>query len=76
MVMPTPVGRGWRSGPEGGTVWIITNMQLSISTPFTGIKDSGMGIEKGRLGILQYKQQHLLGLERRAVAVGKLRKRI
>ena len=75
MVLPTPVGRVARR-LEAGTVWINTHKQLSISTPFTGIKDSGMGIEKGRLGILQHKQQHLLEPVRRTVAVGKLRTRI
>ncbi len=48
--------RAWRLARrlETGTVWINTYKQLSISTPFTGIKDSGMGVEKGRLGIAQY----------------------
>ncbi|MBI3373673.1 MAG: aldehyde dehydrogenase [Betaproteobacteria bacterium] len=51
--------RAWRVARalEVGTVWINTYKQLSISTPFSGIKDSGVGIEKGRLGILQYKHQ-------------------
>lgn len=54
--------RAWRIARalEAGTVWINTYKQFSISTPFTGIKDSGVGIEKGRLGILQYKHQKSL----------------
>jgi len=54
--------RAWRIARalETGTVWINTYKQLSISTPFSGIKDSGVGIEKGRLGILQYKHQKSL----------------
>lgn len=54
--------RAWRIARrlETGTVWINTYKQFSISTPFTGIKDSGVGIEKGRLGILQYKHQKSL----------------
>jgi betaine-aldehyde dehydrogenase len=54
--------RAWRIARalETGTVWINTYKQLSISTPFAGIKDSGVGIEKGRLGILQYKHQKSL----------------
>jgi len=54
--------RAWRVARrlETGTVWINTYKQFSISTPFTGIKESGMGIEKGRLGILQYKHQKSL----------------
>jgi aldehyde dehydrogenase (NAD+) len=41
-------------------VWINTYKQFSISTPFSGIKESGVGTEKGRLGILQYKRQKSL----------------
>jgi betaine-aldehyde dehydrogenase len=54
--------RAWRVARalETGTVWINTYKQFSISTPFTGIKESGMGVEKGRLGILQYKHQKSL----------------
>lgn len=54
--------RAWRVARrlEAGTVWINTYKQFSISTPFTGIKESGLGIEKGRLGILQYKHQKSL----------------
>jgi len=54
--------RAWRVARrlEAGTVWINTYKQFSISTPFTGIKESGIGIEKGRLGILQYKHQKSL----------------
>jgi betaine-aldehyde dehydrogenase len=54
--------RAWRVARrlEAGTVWINTYKQFSISTPFTGIKESGMGIDKGRLGILQYKHQKSL----------------
>ncbi|HBR91789.1 MAG TPA: aldehyde dehydrogenase, partial [Acinetobacter nosocomialis] len=40
-----------------GTVWINTYKKFSISAPFGGFKDSGIGREKGRLGILSYMQQ-------------------
>lgn len=40
-----------------GTVWINTYKKLSISTPFGGFKESGVGREKGRLSILSYMQQ-------------------
>ncbi|SAK58612.1 betaine-aldehyde dehydrogenase [Caballeronia fortuita] len=43
-----------------GTVWINTYKQFSISTPFGGWKDSGMGREKGRLGLREYMQQKSL----------------
>lgn len=42
---------------EVGTVWINTYKKFSISAPFGGFKESGMGREKGRLGILSYMQQ-------------------
>jgi aldehyde dehydrogenase (NAD+) len=39
---------------EAGTVWVNTYKQFSISTPFGGWKESGIGTEKGRAGILGY----------------------
>jgi betaine-aldehyde dehydrogenase len=54
--------RAWRIARrlEAGTVWINTYKLFSIATPFSGIKESGIGTEKGRLGILQYKHQKSL----------------
>lgn len=48
-----------------GTVWINTYKKFSISTPFGGFKQSGVGREKGRLSILSYMQQKsiYLGLD-------------
>ncbi|MGC4029288.1 MAG: aldehyde dehydrogenase [Steroidobacteraceae bacterium] len=42
---------------DAGTVWINTYKQFSISTPFGGFKDSGLGREKGLEGIRAYMQQ-------------------
>jgi aldehyde dehydrogenase (NAD+) len=42
---------------EAGTVWINTYKQFSISTPFGGMKASGLGREKGREGIAAYMRQ-------------------
>jgi len=49
----------WRVGKalQTGTVWVNTYKVFSISTPFTGVKMSGYGQEKGRLGILEYTSQ-------------------
>ncbi|MGE4339168.1 MAG: aldehyde dehydrogenase [Pigmentiphaga sp.] len=49
----------WRLGKAlaTGTVWINTYKMFSISTPFGGIKMSGIGREKGRAGILEYMTQ-------------------
>jgi acyl-CoA reductase-like NAD-dependent aldehyde dehydrogenase len=43
-----------------GTVWINTYKQFSISTPFGGEKDAGIGREKGREGIRGYMAQKAL----------------
>ena len=45
---------------QAGTVWINTYKLFSISTPFGGMKASGLGREKGRLGILRYMRQKSL----------------
>ncbi|MEZ2722116.1 aldehyde dehydrogenase [Paenalcaligenes hominis] len=42
---------------DAGTVWINTYKKFSISTPFGGFKQSGVGREKGRHSILSYMQQ-------------------
>lgn len=49
----------WRLGGalQAGTVWVNTYKQFSVSTPFGGVKMSGTGREKGRLGILEYTSQ-------------------
>jgi betaine-aldehyde dehydrogenase len=50
--------RAWRVAHrlEAGTIWINTYKQLSISTPFGGFKDSGLGREKGVGGMRLYQQ--------------------
>ncbi|GAO26036.1 betaine aldehyde dehydrogenase [Alicycliphilus sp. B1] len=50
--------RAWRVARalEAGTVWINTYKQLSISTPFGGFKESGIGREKGASGMRLYQQ--------------------
>lgn len=45
---------------EAGTVFINTYKQFSISTPFGGFKESGLGREKGRDGIRAYMRQKAL----------------
>jgi acyl-CoA reductase-like NAD-dependent aldehyde dehydrogenase len=49
----------WRIGQalQTGTVWVNTYKLFSVSTPFSGVKMSGYGQEKGRLGILEYTAQ-------------------
>ena len=50
--------RAWRVARAlaAGTVWINTYKQLSISTPFGGFKESGLGREKGIGGMRLYQQ--------------------
>ncbi len=50
--------RAWRiaRGLKAGTVWINTYKQQSISTPFGGYKESGLGREKGTQGMRIYMQ--------------------
>ncbi|WP_420750455.1 aldehyde dehydrogenase family protein [Rhodococcus sp. O3] len=59
--------RAWRLARrlEAGTVWINTYKRFSISTPFGGVKESGLGVEKGRAGIAAYSRQKsvYLGLD-------------
>ncbi|WP_245653870.1 aldehyde dehydrogenase [Novosphingobium rosa] len=54
--------RAWRFARaiKAGTVWINTYKQFSSSTPFGGVKDSGMGREKGRDWIRSYMHQKAL----------------
>jgi betaine-aldehyde dehydrogenase len=54
--------RAWRIARrlDTGTVWINTYKQFSVSTPFGGTKEAGLGREKGRLGILEYTMQKSL----------------
>ena len=42
---------------RAGTVWINTYKQFSISTPFGGDGESGIGREKGRAGLRAYQRQ-------------------
>jgi betaine-aldehyde dehydrogenase len=51
--------RAWRVARriDAGTVWVNTYKQFSVSTPFGGMKASGIGREKGRAGIAAYSRQ-------------------
>lgn len=64
--------RAWRIGRavQAGTVWVNTYKQFSVSTPFGGWGDAGLGREKGRLGILEYMQQKSLYLGLNAQPLG------
>ena len=48
--------RAWRVARSlrAGTVWVNAYKELSISVPFGGFKQSGLGREKGRQGMRAY----------------------
>lgn len=50
--------RAWRVARalEAGMIWINTYKQFSTASPFGGFKDSGVGREKGLIGIRTYQQ--------------------
>jgi betaine-aldehyde dehydrogenase len=50
--------RAWRVARalEAGMIWINTYKQFSTASPFGGFKDSGIGREKGLMGIRTYQQ--------------------
>ncbi|WP_016910699.1 aldehyde dehydrogenase [Streptomyces xiaopingdaonensis] len=54
--------RAWRVARrmEAGTVWINTYKQFSIATPFGGMKESGLGRDKGRDAVRAYQRQKAL----------------
>ncbi|MGH8308090.1 MAG: aldehyde dehydrogenase family protein, partial [Gammaproteobacteria bacterium] len=60
---------------QAGTVWINTYRQNSVTTPFGGFKQSGLGRERGRQALRQYQQVKsvFLGIDGRAVASGDAR---
>jgi acyl-CoA reductase-like NAD-dependent aldehyde dehydrogenase len=41
---------------DTGTVWINQNLTLLASTPFGGRKQSGIGVENGQAGLLEFTQ--------------------
>lgn len=45
---------------DAGTIWINTYKQFSISTPFGGMRASGLGREKGIDGLRAYQRQKSL----------------
>lgn len=49
---------------ETGTVWINQNLMLRPDTPFGGHKHSGLGVENGMEGLLEYMQPQTVYLAR------------
>lgn len=55
---------------DAGTVWVNTYKQFSISTPFSGLGDSGLGTEKGRDAVRAYCDQKSIYLDRSDSPIG------
>lgn len=57
-IWTTDFAKAWRIAGriQAGTVWINTYRQNSVSTPFGGFKQSGLGRERGRQCLRQYQQ--------------------
>lgn len=49
---------------ETGTVWINQNLMLRPDTPFGGHKHSGLGVENGMEGLLEYMQPQTVYMAR------------
>jgi acyl-CoA reductase-like NAD-dependent aldehyde dehydrogenase len=45
---------------DSGTVWINTHMMLHPDIPAGGAKESGMGVELGTEGLVEYTQSHIV----------------
>ena len=49
---------------EAGTVWVNQHPMLSTSTPFGGLKQSGIGVESSRHGLAAYTDISVLRVKR------------
>ena len=49
---------------ESGTVWVNTHFSLSPDVPFGGWKQSGVGVEFGREGILEFTRQQVVNVKK------------
>ena len=56
--------RAWRVAKkiDSGTVWVNSYKNLSIADPFGGMKESGLGREKGRQGLNLYQAQKTVSI--------------
>lgn len=53
---------------DTGTVWINQNLSLLPNTPFAGRKQSGVGIENGTAGLLEFTQPKSIYIPKAATA--------
>jgi acyl-CoA reductase-like NAD-dependent aldehyde dehydrogenase len=53
---------------DTGTVWINQNLSLVPGTPFAGRKQSGLGVENGTAGLLEFTQPKALYIPKKPAA--------
>ena len=51
---------------ESGTVWVNTHFALQPDVPFGGWKQSGVGVEFGREGVLEFTRQQVMNVKKSA----------
>jgi acyl-CoA reductase-like NAD-dependent aldehyde dehydrogenase len=49
---------------EAGTVWVNEVMHLSPLVPFGGLKQSGIGVESGQAGLLEFTERQTITVKR------------
>lgn len=49
---------------ESGTTWVNTHFALAPDVPFGGRKQSGMGVEFGLEGILEFTENHVINISK------------
>jgi acyl-CoA reductase-like NAD-dependent aldehyde dehydrogenase len=49
---------------EAGTVWVNKHLDLPLDVPFGGVKQSGLGVEKGEAGLEEFTQKRVVTLSK------------
>jgi len=49
---------------DAGTVWVNKHAELDPGIPFSGAKQSGLGTELGREGLLEFTQRKVINISR------------
>ncbi|MFI6079690.1 aldehyde dehydrogenase family protein [Streptomyces sp. NPDC051217] len=60
-------GRSLAERLQAGTVWVNEVMHLDPSVPFGGLKQSGMGVESGLGGVLEFTESQTVTVKRAAM---------
>jgi acyl-CoA reductase-like NAD-dependent aldehyde dehydrogenase len=49
---------------DSGTVWVNKHAELDPGIPFSGAKQSGVGTELGRDGVMEFTQRRVINISR------------